>query len=466
VPHAHHFLERLDRVGRDQTELALSLYRDHEAVAYVLANVNLPEGATRVALGLDGAAEGPVVVVTRDGRFVTCLGTGMRHDLPVVPRGQLDALLARVADKRSRRELMQRELMPDEAEGGLLQRILTRGSRLSREDFVVLSSFEPLLGQAPFDLMLELGLEATKARLVLSFNAKRAEVNGATRKALEKQHRLEWAVAHLAMLAGAADRKKLDDFLVDAPADAAAATFACAAQTGTTFFLRAAWVAARFGKVMVPAYRATFEGSSEWLTLLESGMALAAIGLRHTSAAGDVRRFFDTHGPSVATPATTDDIRNNVARALLDTMSQADERVRQTLAAGRDFAVKLSAHLPEGHPRRHDEEAKVPDEVARTAALAIDFDILNPQVHGFTVGAVAVAARASAEDFYHPRETIRAWFGAWEPEETLARLRRDGGTNAKLTPLRAEATPGRNEPCSCGSGRKWKKCHGRPGGVP
>jgi preprotein translocase subunit SecA len=29
------------------------------------------------------------------------------------------------------------------------------------------------------------------------------------------------------------------------------------------------------------------------------------------------------------------------------------------------------------------------------------------------------------------------------------------------TPVRVEKTPGRNEPCYCGSGKKYKQCHGR-----
>jgi preprotein translocase subunit SecA len=28
-------------------------------------------------------------------------------------------------------------------------------------------------------------------------------------------------------------------------------------------------------------------------------------------------------------------------------------------------------------------------------------------------------------------------------------------------PVRVEKTPGRNEPCYCGSGKKYKMCHGR-----
>ncbi|MFT4172781.1 MAG: UPF0149 family protein [Rhodocyclaceae bacterium] len=35
-------------------------------------------------------------------------------------------------------------------------------------------------------------------------------------------------------------------------------------------------------------------------------------------------------------------------------------------------------------------------------------------------------------------------------------------TNAPRQPFRAEAAPGRNDPCPCGSGRKFKKCHGAP----
>jgi preprotein translocase subunit SecA len=32
---------------------------------------------------------------------------------------------------------------------------------------------------------------------------------------------------------------------------------------------------------------------------------------------------------------------------------------------------------------------------------------------------------------------------------------------APQTPVRVEKTPGRNDPCFCGSGKKYKLCHGR-----
>ena len=35
----------------------------------------------------------------------------------------------------------------------------------------------------------------------------------------------------------------------------------------------------------------------------------------------------------------------------------------------------------------------------------------------------------------------------------------------KLEPIRREPLPGRNDPCPCGSGKKFKHCHGAPGSL-
>jgi uncharacterized protein len=36
----------------------------------------------------------------------------------------------------------------------------------------------------------------------------------------------------------------------------------------------------------------------------------------------------------------------------------------------------------------------------------------------------------------------------------------------RTAPRRVDKAPGRNDPCPCGSGRKFKKCHGAPGATP
>ncbi|MGE5694200.1 MAG: SEC-C metal-binding domain-containing protein, partial [Candidatus Sericytochromatia bacterium] len=50
------------------------------------------------------------------------------------------------------------------------------------------------------------------------------------------------------------------------------------------------------------------------------------------------------------------------------------------------------------------------------------------------------------------------------PMEVMAQLLREGRAPAELmaTYSAEDARRGRNEPCTCGSGRKWKRCHGAP----
>jgi hypothetical protein len=94
--HAEHFLSRLDRVSWQQMEYALALYNDAPMVSHVLAALRLGPEVERVALSLDHPELGPFVVVTRDAKFVTCLGHGMRPTgLKVVPRERYEAIIER-----------------------------------------------------------------------------------------------------------------------------------------------------------------------------------------------------------------------------------------------------------------------------------------------------------------------------------------------------------------------------------
>jgi hypothetical protein len=464
VAHAHHFLERLDRVTRAQTEFALELYRDHEAVAYVLDRVNLPPGASRVALAIDDPKEGPFVIVTRDGRFVTCLGRGMHQEHPVVPRGQIDALLAKVADKRARKEIAQRELRPDEEEGDLFQRIVSRGSRFAREDYVALSAFEPMLGLAPYLVMLELAVECVKLRAAMAHGVGKVVVKTSTTKAFEKLDRLEWSVAHLTLLSGSGERRNLDALLERTTSSPGTPTFPCSVQAGSTFFLRSAWLAARLGKPALHAYKASFAEAEDLQQQLDAGMGLGAIGLRHAGTLAEVKRTLEAYGPPPAEDAQVDEAvrsRAIIAHHVLETIEHAEEQTATILKVGREFGVIAAQNLPQGHPLRFTELAQISDDLARTAVLSFDADISDGHIQSLMLSALPLAARASAEDFYYPREVVRAWLGQWTPEESLDRLKRFA--EPKKQAVRAAPKPGRNDPCPCGSGRKWKKCHGGPG---
>lgn len=463
MPHAHHFLERLDRVTRAHMEFALELYRDHEAVKYILDHVNLPEGAARVAFAIDDPREGPFVIVTRDGRFVTCLGAGMHHEHHVVPRAQTDALLAKVADKRARREIAKRELRPDEDEDDLFQRILSRGKRLAREDFVALSAFEAMLGISPFSVMIDLAADVVLMREAMAPGVDKVVIKGTTTKSLERQDRMEWAVAHLMLLSCAAERKDLTPLLNAAKGiTTTSPTYLCSAQAGSSFFLRSAWAAARLGKDVIPTYKSALSTAKDWIGMFEAALGLGAIGLRHSGAAADVKRFLAAQHPlAEADPKDMEQVGRAVfGHYVMHSMDASEERMGRILATGRDLCVTYSDGLPDGHALKFTKPEDVPDDLARTAVLSTDLDVHNENVQNFIFHVMPLAARASAEEFYFPREVVRAWLGQWTPEETLERLKRAKKALPKKAPVRIENKVGRNDPCTCGSGKKWKKCHG------
>jgi hypothetical protein len=461
MPHAHHFLERLDRVTREQTEFALELYRDHEAVRFMLDHVTLPPGTDRVALAIDDPREGPFVLVTvPEGRFVTCLGKGMHHQHPVVERARIDALIAKVAEKRARREMAQRDLRHDEDEEDVFARVTTRGDRFCREDLVAVTAFEAIVGDEAWRMMLDFAKEALEARALLEVHVGRMKgVTLQDRKGLQALHRAEWAVLHLMTIACAGDRRDLDTLVERHRPLPGSPTFGCSAQGGSVFFLRSAWACARMGRAELPRYRDTLTEAKDWVSMMDAAMGIGAVALRHSGAKVEARRILESFGPPPEGQVGPDALRATIAGGVLSAVDDADNCAQAAVTSGRDMAVQLGAILPEGHALKYRAVEDVPEPIARAVALSFDADMQEAQGITFATCALPLAARASAEDFYLPREYVSAWLRAWEPVETIERLKRSFAKRPKPTPVRA-VSPGRNDPCPCGSGKKWKKCHG------
>jgi hypothetical protein len=469
VPHAHHFLERLERVEREDLEFLLFLYRDHDALKYILGHVNLPEGAPRVALSVRDPKDGPFAIVTRDAKFVTCLGYGMRHNTFVIPRPQIDALLAKVSEKRERHEIAMRDMGPEEEEGDLLQRTFIRGRRFAREDFQAVSAFEAMLGLTPFLVMVEIGSDLVPMRAALAHGAFKVQVKGTTIKPLQKQDDLEWAVAHLMVLTGAAEHRNLEGLLDIAKKTKASPTYFCTVQSGLTWTLRAAWAAARLGKAVLPVYKEALAAAGEWNQILDAAFGLAAIGIRHSALLAEVKGALAAiKAPegiaTELTKAKTPDLLQigralaaHMALAGIDQIDTAPDVIRNV---GREFCVVYGASLPEGHPLRFEKPEDVPDELAKVAVLSFPSGAGDESSMNLMSAALPVAARAAPEDFYFPRDVMRAWFGPWSPDEQLERLKQYATAHPKKGPVRTESKIGRNDPCTCGSGKKWKKCHG------
>jgi preprotein translocase subunit SecA len=74
----------------------------------------------------------------------------------------------------------------------------------------------------------------------------------------------------------------------------------------------------------------------------------------------------------------------------------------------------------------------------------VQYSAPTDPVEGSSSIASAMAAEAQEMGAAAPPEAVAAY------EEPVAQ-----------EPVRVEKTPGRNEPCFCGSGKKYKLCHGR-----
>ena len=103
----------------------------------------------------------------------------------------------------------------------------------------------------------------------------------------------------------------------------------------------------------------------------------------------------------------------------------------------------------------------MPDALAMTMAVNLEWDVFGSQ-NGLLLPIYTLPwlARAAAEDLYLPREYLRAVRFKWEPSDTLALLAAHRVGPTVKVPVRAEEVPGRNDSCSCGSGKKYKRCHG------
>ena len=87
---------------------------------------------------------------------------------------------------------------------------------------------------------------------------------------------------------------------------------------------------------------------------------------------------------------------------------------------------------------------------------------LRPVARPEPAAAALLAARPAAPiQLNHPGDAVPAFAGAAVAVGAGPRPARTGGDDARVRTIRRdEPKVGRNDPCPCGSGRKYKKCHG------
>ena len=472
MSHAHHFLSRLDRVSAPQVELALSLYNDTPLLRYVLGEVQLPEGAERVAISLDDPERGPFLVVTREGRFVTCLGEGMScGDLPVVSRRKLDGIAAKAGDLRVRFEACQKLVGPNGGMGKLLRRIYDAGDELSREEFIAVSALHPLYALKLVSCLYGAGEHLREAREALLPHLRRSD------RLKPELHRIArsywdtfWALGNFSVIMAMEGPGLFERLPGDiGPRMAGSSVSWGAVRQGVlSLAMKGVWSAARLGKGLLPTYKRLFHESSSELTVLDSGMTLFAFGTRHARLHAEVRKVL-AGGPDIDPALPGGQVAHALAQALMvnyDVATESPDEVAEIHRhMGANVALRIAQDLRPGNAFRFERAEDVPADLAMTLAVNVALPFIGHAEKRealFPLFAMLPwVARAAPEDLYLPREYIKAMHTPWTPENTFRLLRQHRDHyKAAPPPPRAERAPTRNGPCSCGSDKKYKRCCG------
>jgi hypothetical protein len=458
MSHAEHFLSRLVRLADDQVKIALSLYHDSDWIRQVLGSISLPQGSERVALSLDDPVRGPFLVVTRDGHFVTCLARDMSPgQLPVVARDRLDASARRVSRERQRAALQDRVHRGDEKLRALLRRLFFEADSISREDFLEVAAWEPLLGPLFLTTYVSMAAELTEQSAILR---QKRLARRASEALLHDYWNLLHATGHLALLgAMTADRGGYDALTHDTPGARAAFSYPLVGTGVTTFMLKGAWAAGRVGKTMLAAYKRAVAEDVALFELFDSLLVLLVLGRRSQKLRAEITKAVST-APGRASTPQAHQLRVKFGREIglvCELTVGLIDAPRQELD---DVLLQIGGRYVQ------EQVDLTSDAAARDLALTLP---LLSWSDGITDGArlvrtfslAAAVADLPAQRFYLPSLALAELREPWVPAHTWAMLEPMTRAACSRQPARRpEAKVGRNTLCPCGSAKKYKRCCG------
>ena len=458
--HDIHFLERVaERVELDHADLALRLYRDR---ALVRALINEEKsGADRVAIAIADGESPPHAIVDRGGAFVTCLAAGMTvGDRAVVSfvRVQLHIERAEVlADRQARAQELWRNRAGVRQ---LLERCDDAGARLAREDFSQLAALAPILEAKYLEKAMDAFARVRHAAPhVLRLKRLPPSIEPKLRKFWNRFH----AVGHYLLLAtvrgkqsfALLERATVTPRLAEAGFEPFRHIYDAPLMLGRGYVeLRVFAALARAGELAVPTVKRMMAEAPTPVRWLLGAYALLAIGRRHRKLRAELAHAV---GPA-RLPAF---LKN-------DPSGVGCTEVLQRMMEGLWCETDAGDEVEEAHMRRFaesvargisgEESATVVGDAlsfARLAAFDCNFLSLTQDVAGLS-SAVALCAEVAPEELYFPAAST----ALGPPFTPDAAKEYAFFVPPPPEPVRAVEKPGRNAPCSCGSGKNYKLCCG------
>lgn len=457
MSHSIHFLERLERASAEQTEMALSLYRDELALGMVVAHA-LPHHTPdqRVAISLCEDNGGPYLVVTSNGRFITCLGRGMKlAGLALIEYQQVRSTLQEARTLRDR-VAQAKELAGGRQVTSLLQRLYQRGEDLTREEFNAIACMQPF-----FKLQLLKQMAALPDQIMgLRMEVERIDrVTNKNKPLLERFWKQLWALNHFTLLAMLDGRRHIPPQLMEGLAFVNC-SWPLFRQADTGLAYRGIWAAGRFGKRMLDYTAQKYLTSITPLIYLNSLCTLLILAVRYRNLRNRISSIilakddFSPHIVQYLKPLTDGDFTTSLSLVL----HEPDFLAREYPRKSKELFIKFwqdrgFAKLTDGTPVE-----EVPEEDAATWSTRYSHDfIADPRVVTSMLVTIPWLARVEATQLYAPARIIGSG-NRLDYELILAAGKRLENHYGKQKPVQTEHKTGRNQPCHCGSGKKYKHC--------
>lgn len=470
--HDEHFLQRLDRVTDQQVELALTLYRDEGLLQQVLASVELPDSVERVAVSLEDDVLGPFIVLTRTGRFVTCLAKGMQvSDLPIITRARFDVAAGRL--QRARDELARLKRITEqgaaEAYPQLMRRLFRAGPRFCREDAELLASVVPLMVRELSEVQLRL-LGAENKATVAMRRVRFDRMTSRIRECVMDFDRIVWACAHLAPILASTYTNPLlsvDDSNLRAVLSAAQLSFGW--YTSLHGF-RALWCVAQTRKVGLHHLRRNMALGSPFISDQQFGeLAHGIFALSSSKLRAEASKGLTTIADGLV-------LKDEYTQA--DVIGRLGMLISTVLEAPREAMVLWAEHIgrtvvgdlcPALYLKGLDLRTSVPRDVALAALANQPVSFASSPSAGLMIQLVQALpwlAEASVGDLFLPRawlerlvpESTPASVEAWFTRAPMISLLKQAKQAQQARTTSAAPKIGRNDPCACGSGKKAKRC--------
>lgn len=438
MSHDTHFLTRLDRLSPRQTDWAMSLYRNAPLVKEIVRT--MAPTKTRVAIAVDDTAEPAHVLVESSGAFVTCLAPGMRHDLPVITRSAVEQA---AKDRKLLRELLEDE--ETRASRAAFRRLfdnLAHSRLMSRETAVELRAWAPVLHGSLLKQFTEIvhGIYSNRRVFLSSESLKPRHARDV------REHWLRaWTLGHLSALCAEPLRGDFSRSTPDSVGKGTGFSEASWIPRLAGLAQRGMWTAADMAYETIDDQESAYLHDGEVYGAYPAAYSLVMTALRvpalRTRVESIVKKDFVGEHP-------LDDNDRLLLARLRQVLADPNAALLRHLESARAWADE---HLP---------KVELDDKQVLTASLYAPHVLFGTDAFCLLADMLPFVAASAYEDLYLPEEVLATWPPDEDDTEARAYAEALRAENARLTPPPAPREPGRNEPCHCGSGRKYKKCHG------